>query len=59
VGTNLQTDTIVHATIIATASNSLIKMIYSLILGNRGIRKNILLGFSTLIVVSILSILFF
>jgi uncharacterized membrane protein (DUF4010 family) len=59
VGANLQIDTIVHATIIATASNSLIKMIYSLILGSRGIKKYIVTGFLTLIVVSAAAVLFF
>jgi uncharacterized membrane protein (DUF4010 family) len=59
VGANLQIDTIVHATVIATASNSLIKMIYCLILGSRGIQKYVLLGFSTLVVVSAVAVLLF
>ncbi|HED08980.1 MAG TPA: DUF4010 domain-containing protein [Ignavibacteria bacterium] len=55
---NLTVTTIVSATIIATASNNLIKMIYSLIFGDIIIRKNIILGFSILIIVSILSTIF-
>ncbi len=55
VGGNLQVGTIVNATIIAAASNNLIKMIYSIILGTPTIRKKIIFGFSTLILVSIIS----
>ncbi|MDP4239705.1 MAG: DUF4010 domain-containing protein [Bacteroidota bacterium] len=59
VGGNLQVSTIVHATIIATASNNLIKMVYSLILATPTMNKKIGMGFITLILVSIVSILFF
>ena len=52
---NLQVSTIVTATIIATASNNLIKMIYTVILGKSILRKKIVLGFSILVVISILS----
>jgi uncharacterized membrane protein (DUF4010 family) len=52
---NLQVSTIVTATIIATASNNLIKMIYTVILGKYILRKKIILGFSILVVISILS----
>ena len=52
---NLQVSTIVTATIIATASNNLIKMIYTVILGKSVLRKKIILGFSILVVISILS----
>ena len=55
---NLQLSTIVYATIIATASNSLVKLIYTLILGTSTIRKKVILGFATLIVVSIVSTFF-
>ena len=58
VGGNLQLSTIVYATIIATASNNLVKMIYTLILGTSTIRKKVILGFATLIVVSIVSTFF-
>jgi uncharacterized membrane protein (DUF4010 family) len=46
---------IVNATIIATASNNLIKMVYAVIVGGKGIRKKVILGFSILIFVSVLS----
>jgi uncharacterized membrane protein (DUF4010 family) len=55
---NLDVNTIVKATIIATASNGVVKMIYALILGNRSIRKNIIIGFASLIIVSIVSTFF-
>jgi len=54
-GGNLQVATILNATIIATASNNLIKMIYSIILGSQAIRWRVIIGFSVLIVVSIVS----
>ncbi len=57
-GTNLYISTIVNATIIATASNNLIKMIYAIILGRKDIKKRIILGFSVIILVSIVSMLF-
>ena len=59
VGGNLQVITIVNATIIATASNSLIKMIYSVILGSLAIRWRVVIGFSVLVVVSIASAFIF
>ena len=55
---NLTVTTIVSATIIATASNNLIKMIYSIIFGSTIIKKYVILGFSTLIVISIISAAF-
>lgn len=58
VGGNLQIGTIVNATIIATASNSLIKMIYTVILGKKEIRKKIIFGFSTLIISSVIALFF-
>jgi len=57
VGNTLQISTIVSATIIATASNGVIKMIYTLILGKAAIRKKIVIGFTTLIIISVLSTL--
>jgi uncharacterized membrane protein (DUF4010 family) len=54
---NMNINTIVHATIIASASNNLIKMIYSITFGNATLKKEIIIGFSTLILASILSIL--
>jgi uncharacterized membrane protein (DUF4010 family) len=59
VGGNLQLATIVNATIIATASNNLIKMIYSVILGSQAIRWRVIIGFSALIVVSLASAFIF
>ena len=56
-GGTLQASTIVSATIIATASNNLIKMIYALILGESKIKRNVIIGFSTLTALSILSII--
>ncbi len=52
---NLRIDTIVNATIIASASNNLVKMIYALILGESKIKKNIIIGFSILFIISVLS----
>ena len=49
----ISVDTIVMATIVATASNNLMKMIYALVLGNPSIRKKVAVGFSILILVSI------
>ena len=54
-GANMQVNLIVNATIIATASNNLIKMIYTLVIGKPALRKKIILGFSVLIIVSVAS----
>ena len=54
---SLHINTIVNATIIAIASNNLIKMIYALILGESKIKKNIVIGFSVLIIASVLSVI--
>jgi uncharacterized membrane protein (DUF4010 family) len=55
---NLQIETIIKATIIASASNNLLKLIYSLVLGNKKIYNKLITTFSILIVISIvLSIL--
>jgi uncharacterized membrane protein (DUF4010 family) len=53
---SLHINMIVSATIIASASNNFIKMIYSVILGDHQIKRNIIFGFSILIIISILSI---
>ncbi|MDR3611368.1 MAG: DUF4010 domain-containing protein [Ignavibacteriaceae bacterium] len=52
---SININTIVIATIIASASNNFIKMIYSLILGDRAIKRNIVFGFLFLIIVSLIS----
>ncbi len=48
---------IVSSTVIATTSNAFIKMIYALILGSKKIRLNIIVGFTAIIVVSIILLL--
>ena len=53
-GLTLTIVAITRATIIATISNNLIKMIYALILGKQVFRARIITGFSVFIVVSIL-----
>jgi uncharacterized membrane protein (DUF4010 family) len=55
-GGNLGINTIVSATVIAAASNNFIKMIYAVILGESSIKRNIVIGFSVIIIASILSI---
>ena len=57
VNENLSVNALVSATIIASASNNVIKMIYALVLGESAIKKNIVIGFSVLIVLSIILIL--
>lgn len=49
---------IVHATLIAVTSNNLIKLGYALFLGNKNIRKPLIAGFSTIIVASLVFIIF-
>ncbi len=46
-------DSIVKATIIATASNNLIKMIYAVSIGSNGLKKKIIFGFSILVILSL------
>jgi uncharacterized membrane protein (DUF4010 family) len=53
---NLDVNTIVMSTIIATTSNNLLKTIYCFVLGKPEIRKNIIFGFSILILVSVISV---
>jgi len=50
-------DTIIIATLLATSSNNLIKMIYSVVIGSKKIRKNVIAGFSSLIIISIIIVL--
>ena len=57
VGGNINVSAIVNATIIASASNNFIKMIYAMVLGESTIKKNVIIGFTIIIVVSIVSIL--
>ncbi len=45
---------IVSSTVIATASNAFIKMIYALILGSKKLRFNVIIGFTAIIIVSII-----
>lgn len=57
VGGNIDVSAIVNATIIASASNNFIKMIYAIVLGESTIKKNVIISFTIIIVVSIVSIL--
>jgi uncharacterized membrane protein (DUF4010 family) len=54
-GDNIDIATIVKATIIASASNNFIKMVYVLVLGKALSKKKIIFGFSVLIAASIIS----
>ena len=51
--TKISIDTIVMATLVATASNNIMKMIYALTLGKPDIRKRVIVGFGILSAVSI------
>jgi len=51
--------TIARATIIATASNNLIKMVYAVSLGSRELYKKVITGFLILIVLSLVMSMFF
>lgn len=53
----LSVHNIIQATLIATTSNNLIKMIYALMLGDKSIRKIIISGFGVLIIAGIITIL--
>jgi uncharacterized membrane protein (DUF4010 family) len=55
---SLHVNTIVNAAIIASASNNFIKMIYSVIVGDRAIKWKVIIGFSLLIAASIASTFF-
>lgn len=50
--TKITVETIVMATIVATASNNLMKMAYAVALGNPLIRKKVIAGFAVLVLVS-------
>ncbi len=56
-GITLTVETIARATLIATISNNLIKMIYALILGKKVFRTRIVAGFMVFIVLSILFVI--
>ena len=51
---NLTIGIIFKATIIATASNNLIKMVYAIILGSQKIKRHVITGFSILIIAAVL-----
>jgi uncharacterized membrane protein (DUF4010 family) len=57
-GISLSIEIIARATLIATISNNLIKMIYALILGKKVFRKQIIAGFSLYVAISILFVIF-
>lgn len=54
---NFTVNAIINATIIASASNNIVKGVYALVLGESSIKKNIIIGFSIIVIVSIISIL--
>jgi uncharacterized membrane protein (DUF4010 family) len=47
------TNLIVQATVLATMSNAMLKMVYAIILGDKSLRRSLIVGFMLLIVVSI------
>lgn len=53
---SLDITTIARATIIASASNNLVKMIYAFVLGSKTIRTRIAIGFSILFLVNIIAV---
>jgi len=55
---SLSPELIVRSVLIATASNNILKMIYAIIIGDKSIRKPILIAFLTTIAVSCAAILF-
>lgn len=55
--TDLLISTIVNATIIATASNNLMKMIYAVSIGSKDMRRKIIIGFGALVITSITVVL--
>ena len=57
-GITLSVSLIVRATLIATISNNLIKMIYALILGEKALRLRVVTGFMFFVLVSVLLIFF-
>ena len=57
--TTISLDSIAKATLIATASNNLIKMVYAVSLGSRALKRKIITGFSFFIGLSFLIIIGF
>jgi len=55
--TGFSTNLIVQATVLATASNAFLKMIYALSLGDKSLRKSIIIGFTLVILVSVVLLL--
>jgi len=58
-GRHIAVSSVVSATVIATASNNLIKMIYSIVLGDTSIRRPLLTGFVGLAMISFAMVLIF
>lgn len=58
IGGDLSNTTIVTSTIIATTGNNLMKMVYSLIIGNKTIKVPLIAGFLTLTIASLLILIF-
>ncbi len=57
-GITLSVSLIVRATLIATISNNLIKMIYALILGEKALRVRVVMGFMYFVLLSVLLVFF-
>ncbi len=53
-GGEIATKIVMIATILATASNNIAKMVYAIILGDKQIRTRVIVGFMTLFVVSVI-----
>ncbi len=53
---SLTLELIVRAVLLATASNNILKMIYAIIIGNKNIRKPVIIGFSLTILVSFVAV---
>ncbi len=53
---HIEMQEIARATLIAISSNNLIKLIYALVLGNKSIRINLIIGFSVIIFMAIVII---
>jgi uncharacterized membrane protein (DUF4010 family) len=57
-GTQLSVHIVTMATIVATASNNLMKMGYAVFLGHPDLKKSVIMGFTTLVILSFLMLLF-
>lgn len=57
--THIALHSVISATVIATASNNLVKMLYAIILGAKPMRKNLIIGFTLLSAVSFLLVAVF